>query len=121
MGEVYRARDSRIRRDVALKVLPRASAGDPERLRRFEQEAMAAGMLNHPNLTIVFDAGTHEGTPYIVTELLDGVTLLEQLRSRISAKKSVDFALQLARGLGAAHAKGIVHRDLKPENVFVLP
>ena len=121
MGEVYRARDARIRRDVALKVLPRASASDPERIRRFEQEAMAAGMLNHPNLTIVFDAGTHEETPYIVTELLEGVTLREQLRSRIAAKKAIDFALQLARGLGAAHAKGIVHRDLKPENVFVLP
>jgi len=121
MGEVYRARDSRIRRDVALKVLPHASAGDPERIRRFEQEALAAGMLNHPNLTIVFDAGTHEETPYIVTELLEGITLREQLRARIPAKKAVDFALQLARGLGAAHAKGIVHRDLKPENVFVLP
>jgi eukaryotic-like serine/threonine-protein kinase len=121
MGEVYRARDSRIRRDVALKVLPHASARDPERIRRFEQEALAAGMLNHPNLTIVFDAGTHDETPYIVTELLEGVTLREQLRSRIPVKKAVDYALQLARGLGAAHAKGIVHRDLKPENVFVLP
>ncbi len=121
MGEVYRARDSRMRRDVALKILPRGPAADPDRVRRFEQEALAAGMLNHPNITIVFDAGTHGDTPYIVTELLEGMTLRDQLRTRLQLKRATDYALQLARGLAAAHAKGIVHRDLKPENVFILP
>ncbi|HUP65944.1 MAG TPA: serine/threonine-protein kinase, partial [Thermoanaerobaculia bacterium] len=120
MGEVYRARDSRIRRDVALKVLPRALADDPDRIRRFEQEALAAGMLNHPNVTIVFEAGTHEATPFLVTELLEGLPLRDLLRSRIPTRRAVDYASQLASGLAAAHAKGIVHRDLKPENVFVL-
>jgi eukaryotic-like serine/threonine-protein kinase len=120
MGEVYRARDTRIRRDVAIKVLPGSFVGDPDRIRRFEQEALAAGMLNHPNVTIVFEAGTHEGMPYIVTELLEGISLRDQLATRVPMRKAIDFGLQLASGLAAAHAKGIVHRDLKPENAFVL-
>jgi eukaryotic-like serine/threonine-protein kinase len=120
MGEVYRAHDTRIRRDVAVKVLPRALMGDPDRIRRFEQEALAAGMLNHPNLLIVFEAGSHEETPYIVSELLEGISLRDQLKSRIPVKKVIDYGVQLANGLAAAHEKGIVHRDLKPENVFVL-
>lgn len=120
MGEVYRARDLQIRRDVALKVLPRALADDPERIRRFEQEALAAGMLNHPNVTIVFEAGTHESSPFLVTELLEGVQLRDAMRAKLPVKKALEFGVQLANGLAAAHAKGIVHRDLKPENVFVL-
>ena len=120
MGEVYRAKDSRLGREVAIKLLPPAVSEDPERLRRFEQEARAAGVLNHPNLTAVYDFGSHEGSPYIVTELLEG----ETLRSRVSAgalpvRKAIDYAIQIARGLAAAHEKGIVHRDLKPENVFL--
>ncbi len=121
MGEVYRAHDTRMRRDVAVKVLPNAMAGDLDRIRRFEQEALAAGMLNHPNILTVFDAGTHEGVAYIVSELLEGLSLRDHLRARMPVKKAVDFALQMSSGLAAAHAKGIVHRDLKPENVFVLP
>ncbi len=120
MGEVYRARDSRLKRDVAIKVLPPSFSKDPERLRRFELEAQAAGSLNHPGITAVYDFGTHEGAPYIVTELLEG----ETLRARVAggplpSRKALDYAAQLARGLAAAHEKGIVHRDLKPENVFV--
>ena len=120
MGEVYRARDSRLKREVAIKVLPASFSRDPERLRRFELEAQAAGSLNHPGITAVYDFGTHEGAPYIVTELLEG----ETLRARIAggplpSRKALDYAAQLARGLAAAHEKGIVHRDLKPENVFV--
>jgi eukaryotic-like serine/threonine-protein kinase len=120
MGEVYRAHDSRMRRDVALKVLSNSMTGDPDRIRRFEQEALAAGMLNHPNILTVFDAGSHEGVAYIVSELLEGLSLRDHLRVRLPVKKAVDFALQLTSGLAAAHGKGIVHRDLKPENVFVL-
>ena len=120
MGEVYRALDTRIRREVALKVLPRELAADPDRIRRFEQEALAAGMLNHPNITIVFEAGTHGETAYIVTELLEGLTLRDHLSARLPIRKALDYGVQLASGLAAAHAKGIVHRDLKPENVFVL-
>ncbi len=120
MGEVYRARDTRIKRDVALKILPTAMASDPDRIRRFEQEALAAGMLNHPNILVVFDVGTHEGTPFIVSELLEGLRLRDHLKGHLALKKAVDFALQIASGLTAAHEKGIVHRDLKPENIFVL-
>jgi serine/threonine protein kinase len=120
MGEVYRAHDPRFHRDVAVKILPDTLVGDPGRLKRFEQEALAAGMLNHPNLLIVFDAGSHESTPFIVSELLEGHTLREVLRSRIPLKLAVDYAVQMATGLAAAHEKSIVHRDLKPENVFVL-
>jgi hypothetical protein len=119
-GEVYRAKDPRLGRDVAIKVLPASFSQDADRLKRFEQEARAAGVLNHPNITAVHDFGSHEGSPYIVTELLEG----ETLRSRLSAgalpvRKAIDYAIQIARGLAAAHEKGIVHRDLKPENVFV--
>ncbi|MEO6435171.1 MAG: protein kinase, partial [Tepidisphaeraceae bacterium] len=120
MGEVYRAHDTRIKRDVALKILPTALAGDADRIRRFEQEAMAAGMLNHPNVLLVFDVGTHDGIPYIVSELLEGATLREHLNKPLPLKQIIAQVLQIASGLGAAHEKGIVHRDLKPENVFVL-
>jgi Tol biopolymer transport system component len=120
MGEVYRARDERIGRDVAIKVLPAEFAADSDRLRRFEQEARAAGQLNHPNILTVFDVGTHEGAPYIVTELLEGETLRERLRSGgLPIRKAVEIAVQIAHGLAAAHEKGIIHRDLKPANVFV--
>ncbi len=120
MGEVYRARDTRMRRDVALKILPTGLAANPERIRRFEQEALAAGMLNHPNVLIVFDVGSHEGTPFLVSELLEGSRLRDYLKVRLSVRKAVDYTLQVANGLAAAHEKGIIHRDLKPENIFVL-
>ncbi len=120
MGEVYRARDPRLGREVAIKVLPASMSDDADRLRRFEQEARAAGILNHPNITAVHDIGTHEGAPYVVQELLEGDTLRAELAGgRFSARKAIDHALQIAHGLAAAHEKGIVHRDLKPENVFV--
>src|SRR5262245_691792 len=120
MGEVYRARDERLQRDVAIKVLPASLSQDPDRLKRFEQEAQAAGVLNHPNITAVHDFGSHEGAPYIVTELLEGETLRSRLSSgALPVRKAVDYAQQLARGLAAAHEKGIVHGDHKPENVFV--
>jgi len=120
MGEVYRAHDTHIRRDVALKILPTTLVSDPDRIHRFEKEAMAAGMLNHPNVLMVFDVGSHDGTPFIVSELLEGTVLREHLRGRVPVKKVIDYTLQIANGLAAAHEKGIVHRDLKPENVFVL-
>ena len=120
MGEVYRARDERLKRDVAVKVLPATYSQDPDRLKRFEQEAQAAGGLNHPNITAVYDLGTHEGAPYIVTELLEGETLRARLSGgAIAVRKATDYAIQIAHGLAAAHEKGIVHRDLKPENLFV--
>ena len=120
MGEVYRARDPRLTREVAIKVLPATFSSDAERLRRFEQEARAAGVLNHPNITAVHDLGTHEGSPYVVQELLEGETLRSVLASGgLSSRKATDYAIQIVRGLAAAHEKGIVHRDLKPENVFV--
>jgi serine/threonine protein kinase len=120
MGEVYRARDTRLSRDVAIKVLPAAFSADPDRLRRFEQEARAAAALNHPNILAVYDIGVHEGSPYVVSELLDGQTLREQLKGGpLSVRKSVDYAVQIANGLEAAHEKGIVHRDLKPENLLL--
>ena len=120
MGEVYRARDRRLRRDVAIKVLPSFRSTDKERLRRFEQEAQAAAALNHPNILAVHQMGTYEGAPYLVSELLEGETLREQLRcGPLSVRKAIDYGVQVARGLGAAHEKGIVHRDLKPENLFV--
>ena len=119
MGEVYRACDTRLSRDVAIKVLPAAMAKDGERLRRFEQEAKATGMLNHPNILAVFDFGLYEDAPYIVSELLEGQSLRELLRNgRPPVRKAVDYAIQIAHGLAAAHEKGIVHRDLKPENIF---
>src|SRR5262245_32657615 len=120
MGEVYRARDTRLGRDVALKVLPAAAAGDPERLRRFEQEARATAALNHPNLLAVFDIGADAGVNYLVSELLEGETLRDRLRAGpLPARKTAEYGAQIARGLAAAHDKGIVHRDLKPENLFV--
>jgi eukaryotic-like serine/threonine-protein kinase len=120
MGEVYRARDARLKRDVAIKVLPASFSADADRLRRFEQEAQAAGILNHPNITAVYDTGTHEGAPYVVQELLEGETLRSALAGgRLPPRKAIDYASQIARGLAAAHEKGIVHRDLKPENLFV--
>src|SRR6202048_3893170 len=120
MGEVYRARDEKLNRDVAIKVLPAALSQDHDRLRRFEQEAQAAGALNHPNITAVHDLGSHEGAPYVVSELLEGETRRAALAGgRLPQRKAIDYALQIAHGLAAAHEKGIVHRDLKPENLFV--
>ncbi|HKA36069.1 MAG TPA: protein kinase, partial [Thermoanaerobaculia bacterium] len=120
MGEVWRARDPRLGRDVAIKVLPASYSADEDRLRRFEQEARAAGILNHPNVTAVYDIGSHEGAPYVVQELLEGETLRSILAGgRLSQRRAIDYSLQIAHGLAAAHEKGIVHRDLKPENVFV--
>jgi hypothetical protein len=120
MGEVYRARDSRLNRDVAIKILPPAFSSDPDRLRRFEQEAHALSALNHPNLLAIFDVGVQNGVQFLVAEYLDGETLREILTSRtLRQRRIADYALQLANGLSAAHEKGIVHRDLKPENILV--
>jgi serine/threonine protein kinase len=120
MGEVYRARDTRLGREVAIKVLPAILSHDPDRLRRFEQEARAVAALNHPNILAVFQMGTYEEAPYLVSELLEGNTLREQLvRGPLPLRKTIDFGVQIAHGLAAAHEKGIVHRDLKPENLFV--
>ena len=120
MGEVYRARDSRLGRDVALKVIPRESSRDSDRIRRFEQEARAAGALSHPNLCAVYDLGSYEGSPFVVMELLEGETLREIMQGgAITLRKALDYVAQAAEGLAAAHAKGIIHRDLKPENLFV--
>jgi eukaryotic-like serine/threonine-protein kinase len=120
MGEVYRARDPRLNRDVAIKVLPASFSSDRERLGRFEQEALAAASLNHPNILAVYDIGTQESSPYIVSELLQGETLRERLRGGpIPVRKATEYAVQIAQGLAAAHDKGIVHRDLKPENIFI--
>jgi eukaryotic-like serine/threonine-protein kinase len=120
MAEVYRARDTRLGRDIALKVVNEALAGNPELVRRFEQEARLAGSLNHPNLVAVYDFGSHEGAPYFITELLKGESLRTRLsRGRIPLDSVLDWAAQLAQGLAAAHARGIIHRDVKPENVFI--
>ena len=120
MGEVYRARDPRLGREIALKVLPADHASDPERLRRFEQEARAVAALNHPHILAVFDVGSEGGVAYVVFELLEGQTLRRRLeRGPLPARKAVDYAVQICRGLSAAHARGIVHRDLKPENLFL--
>ncbi|HKI27548.1 MAG TPA: protein kinase [Candidatus Sulfotelmatobacter sp.] len=120
MGEVYRARDPQLGRDVAIKVLPAYLSRDPDRLRRFEQEARAAAALNHPNILAVYQLGTHEGSPYLVSELLEGSTLRDQLlRGPLPVRKAVEYGIQTAHGLAAAHEKGIVHRDLKPENLFL--
>jgi serine/threonine protein kinase len=121
MGEVYRARDKRLQRDVAVKVVPAAFSSDPGRLSRFEQEARAAAALNHPNILAVFDIGTDAGSPYIVSELLEGESLRDRLgRGVLPVRKAIEYAVQIAHGLAAAHDKGIVHRDLKPENIFVV-
>jgi len=120
MGEVYQARDPRLRRDVAIKVLPASFSSDVARLQRFEQEAHAAAGLNHPNILAVYDIGQANGAPYIVSELLQGETLREQLRGGgLPQRKVIDYAIQIAHGLAAAHDHEIVHRDLKPENVFI--
>jgi len=120
MGEVYRARDTRLGRDVAVKVLPASYSSDRDRLHRFEQEACAAGALNHPNILSIHDIGTHDGAPYVVSELLEGETLRKRLSgTSLPQRRAIDYALQLANGLAAAHEKGIVHRDLKPENIFI--
>ena len=120
MGEVYRARDPRLGRTVAIKVLRPDAAHEPDRLRRFEQEARTSGSLNHPNILAVYDVGSHEGAPYLVTELLEGETLRQRLEAgALPVRKAIDWALQVARGLAAAHDKGIVHRDLTPENLFL--
>src|SRR3989441_1452433 len=120
MGEVYRARDTRLGRDVAVKVLPSTYSDDTDRLHRFEQEACAAGALNHPNILVVHDIGTHDGSPYIVSELLEGETLRQRMSgAALAQRRVIDYASQIAHGLAAAHEKGIVHRDLKPDNIFI--
>src|SRR6186997_1863659 len=120
MGVVYRARDTRLNRDVAIKVLPASVAGDDARLTRFEQEALAAAALNNPNILVVHDIGRDGGSAYVVAELLEGRTLRAVLDDGLPAvAKAVDYVSQIAQGLAAAHARGIVHRDIKPENLFV--
>src|SRR5687767_8254641 len=120
MGEVYRARDSRLGREVAIKLIPETFATDPSRVHRFEQEARAAGQLNHPNILAVYDVGTHAGVPYLVSELLEGESLRSGLQGgALPSRKAIDYARQIAEGLAAAHARGIVHRDLKPDNLFI--
>ncbi len=120
MGEVYRARDGRLNRDVAIKILPTSFSTDPDRLRRFALEARAAAALNHPNILSIYDIGEDHGAPYVVSELLEGETFRDRLRNGpLSSRKAIEYGQQIARGLAAAHEKGIVHRDLKPENVFL--
>jgi Tol biopolymer transport system component len=120
MGEVYQGRDTQLGRDVAVKVLPRTVSNDPDRLRRFEQEACAASALNHPNILVVHDIGAHDGTTYVVSELLEGETLRKRIGgTALAQRRAVDYALQIANGLAAAHEKGIIHRDLKPDNIFI--
>ena len=120
MGEVYRASDTRLGRDVAIKVIRPELARDPDRIRRFEQEARAAGALNHPNVCSILDIGSYEGAPFVVMELLEGESLWHRLeQGSIPARKAVEYAAQAAHGLAAAHEKGIVLRDIKPGNLFV--
>ncbi|PYR87618.1 MAG: serine/threonine protein kinase, partial [Acidobacteria bacterium] len=123
MGDVWRARDRRIGRDVAIKVLPDSYAPGDDRVRRFEQEARAAGSLNHPGLVTIYDVGTTDGAPYIVMELLEGETLRDAIGEAppvpLPFRKALDYAIQTASALAVAHEKGIIHRDLKPENIFV--
>jgi serine/threonine protein kinase len=120
MGEVYRARDTRLDRVVAIKVLPELVAADAERLQRFEREAKAVGALNHPNILSVHDIGVHGGIHYIVTELLEGQTLRKKLSDGpLPSRRAIEYGLQIAQGLAGAHERGVVHRDLKPENLFV--
>src|SRR5947208_264416 len=120
MGEVYRARDTQLGRDVAVKVLPSTYSVDEHRLSRFEQEASSASALNHPNILIVHDIGAHEGSPYVVSELLEGETMRKRISGApLAQRRAIGYALEIANGLAAAHEKGIVHRDLKPENIFI--
>jgi Tol biopolymer transport system component len=121
MGEVYRARDAKLGRDVAIKIMPASVAGDPDRLARFEREAQAVASLSHPNIVAVFEFGSHESQPFVVMELLEGETLRERLeQGALPVRKAIDAAIQIARGLAAAHDKSLIHRDLKPENVILL-
>src|SRR4249920_1784429 len=118
MGEVYRARDTRLDREVAIKILPESVAQDPVRLARFEREAKAVAALSHPNILALHDAGTEDGTTFAVMELLDGETVRERIANGpMPVRRAIETTVQIARGLSAAHAKGLVHRDLKPENV----
>src|SRR5438270_5890980 len=120
MGEVYRARDTRLDREVAVKILPPKFADDPARLARFEREAKAVAALAHPNILVLYDFGSDRGVSYAVTELLEGESLRGRMgRTALPWRKAVEIAASIADGLAAAHAKGIIHRDLKPENVFV--
>jgi eukaryotic-like serine/threonine-protein kinase len=120
MGEVWKAKDTRLGREVAIKVLPETFAAHPERLRRFEQEARSVSSLNHPNILTLFDVGSHEGAPFLVMELLEGETLRQAMaRGPVPLARVLEVAVQAAKGLGAAHGKGIVHRDLKPENLWI--
>jgi Tol biopolymer transport system component len=120
MGEVYLARDLEIGRDVAVKVLPSTFSSDQDRLKRFQQEACAAGALNHPNILSIYDVGKNDGSPYVVSELLEGETLRKRIiGTPLGQRRAVDYALQIANGLAAAHEKGIIHRDLKPDNIFI--
>ena len=120
MGEVFRAYDPRLRREVAIKILPAAFISDADRLRRFEHEAHATAALNHPAIVAVFDVGVENSVPYLVTELLQGETLADRLaRGPVPVRKVIDYGIQIARGLAVAHAAGIVHRDLKPDNIFI--
>lgn len=120
MGEVYRARDSRLNRDVAIKVLPASFSADQDRLQRFALECRATAALNHPNILSIFDIGEDHAAPYVVSELLEGETLRDRLRhGPLTSRKAIDYARQIANGLAAAHEKGITHRDLKPENLFI--
>jgi serine/threonine protein kinase len=120
MGEVYRARDVRLGREVALKVLPETGANDADTLARFEREARAVAALNHPNILSIHDTGEHRGVPYAVTELLEGENLSDRLRTGpVAPKRATEIACQIADGLSAAHARGVIHRDIKPENIFL--
>src|SRR5690242_16388223 len=120
MGDVYRARDVRLGRDVAVKVLASRLAGNPEAKERFEREAKAVAALSHPNIIALFDFGERDGTAFTVSELLQGETLRARLAAGpVSQRKAVEYAVQIARGLAAAHERGIIHRDLKPDNVFL--
>jgi serine/threonine protein kinase len=119
MGEVYRARDPKLGRDVAIKVLPDRLAQDPAALARFEREARAVAALSHPNILAIFDFGTESGVTYAVTELLEGRRCASDGHGSLPVRKAIDFAVHIVRGIAAAHERGIVHRDLKPENIFI--
>ena len=121
MGKVFRARDTRLNRDVAVKVLPKDFVADADRLRRFEQEAKTLAALNHPNVLTIHDAGVHQGAPYLISELLEGKTLREEKNgAALPVRKATDYALQIAHGLAAAHGKRIVHRDLPEANDLIV-
>ena len=120
MGEVYKAKDLKLGREIAIKVLPEEMSADPSRLRRFEQEARAASALNHPNIVTIYEIGEHEGTPFIAMEYVKGRTLREILADGpLPNDKLIRYATQMAEGLAKAHQAGIVHRDLKPENIII--